>query len=75
MLKATKVDGIYETDPLINSNALKFKKLNFLEFLNKNLKVMDATSISLCMENKVPVIVFNLNLPGNIKKVILGEPI
>ena len=75
ILKATKVDGIYETDPLINSNALKFKKLNFLEFLNKNLKVMDATSISLCMENKVPVIVFNLNLPGNIKKVILGEPI
>ena len=75
MLKATKVDGIYETDPLINSNALKFKKLNFLEFLNKNLKVMDATSILLCMENKVPVIVFNLNLPGNIKKVILGEPI
>ncbi len=75
MLKATKVDGIYESDPLIDSNALKFKKLNFLEFLNKNLKVMDATSISLCMENKVPVIVFNLNLPGNIKKVILGEPI
>ena len=75
MLKATKVDGIYETDPLIDSNALKFKKLNFLEFLNKNLKVMDATSISLCMENKVPVIVFNLNLPGNIKKVILGESI
>jgi uridylate kinase len=75
MLKATKVDGIYETDPLIDSNALKFKKLNFLEFLNKNLKVMDATSISLCMENKVPVIVFNLNLPGNIKKVIWGESI
>lgn len=75
MLKATKVDGIYESDPLLNKKALKFKKISFLEFLNKNLKVMDATSISLCMENKVPVIVFNLNLPGNIKKVILGEPI
>ncbi len=75
ILKATKVDGIYESDPLLNTNALKFKKISFLEFLNKNLKVMDATSISLCMENKVPVIVFNLNLPGNIKKVILGEPI
>ncbi|MDD3655532.1 MAG: UMP kinase [Atribacterota bacterium] len=75
ILKATKVDGIYESDPLVNTNALKFKKISFLEFLNKNLKVMDATSISLCMENKVPVIVFNLNLPGNIKKVILGEPI
>ena len=71
ILKATKVDGIYESDPLLNKKALKFKKISFLEFLNKNLKVMDATSISLCMENKVPVIVFNLNLPGNIKKVIL----
>ncbi|HNR65739.1 MAG TPA: UMP kinase [Atribacterota bacterium] len=75
MLKATKVDGIYEKDPLLDSNALKYKKINFLEFINKNLKVMDATSISLCMENKVPVIVFNLNLPGNIKKVVMGEPI
>ncbi|MDD3538606.1 MAG: UMP kinase [Atribacterota bacterium] len=75
ILKATKVDGIYESDPLLNSKALKYKKISFLDFLNKNLKVMDATSISLCMENKVPVIVFNLNLPGNIKKVILGEPI
>lgn len=75
ILKATKVDGIYESDPLLNMNALKFKKISFLDFLNKNLKVMDATSISLCMENKVPVIVFNLNSPGNIKKVVQGEPI
>jgi len=75
ILKATKVDGIYESDPFTNINALKYKKISFLDFLNKNLKVMDATSISLCMENKVPVIVFNLNSPGNIKKVILGEQI
>jgi len=75
ILKATKVDGIYESDPLLNANALKYKKISFLDFLNKNLRVMDATSISLCMENNVPVIVFNLNLPGNIKKVLLGEPI
>ena len=75
ILKATKVDGIYESDPFLNANALKYKKISFLDFLNKNLRVMDATSISLCMENNVPVIVFNLNLPGNIKKVILGEPI
>lgn len=75
ILKATKVDGIYESDPLLNANALKYKQISFLEFLNKNLRVMDATSISLCMENKLPVIVFNLNLAGNIKKVILGEPI
>jgi len=75
ILKATKVDGIYESDPLLNANALKYKQISFLEFLNKNLRVMDATSISLCMENKLPVIVFNLNLAGNIKKVVLGEPI
>ena len=75
ILKATKVDGIYESDPLTDLNALKFKTISFLDFLNKNLKVMDATSISLCMENKVPIIVFNLNSPGNIKKVILGDPI
>lgn len=75
ILKATKVDGIYESDPFLNKNALKFEKISFLDFLNKNLRVMDATSISLCMENKVPIIVFNLNLPGNIKKVILGESI
>ena len=75
ILKATKVDGIYESDPLLNANALKYKKISFLDFLNKNLRVMDATSISLCMENNVPVIVFNLNVPGNIKKVLLGEPI
>ena len=75
ILKATKVDGIYEKDPLVDVNATKFKKISFLDFLNKNLRVMDATSISLCMENKVPVIVFSLNSPGNIKKVILGETI
>ncbi|MEA1939536.1 MAG: UMP kinase [Candidatus Caldatribacteriota bacterium] len=75
VLKATKVDGIYEDDPLLNKNAAKFKKLGFLEFLNKGLKVMDATSISLCMENNIPVIVFNLNLKGNMKRVIVGEKI
>jgi len=75
VLKATKVDGIYESDPMINKEAVKFNKLGFLEFLNKGLKVMDATSISLCMENNIPVIVFNLNLTGNIKRVILGEKI
>lgn len=75
VLKATKVDGIYESDPMINKEAVKFNKLGFLEFLNKGLKVMDATSISLCMENNIPVIVFNLNLNGNIKRVIMGEKI
>ncbi|MBN2395014.1 MAG: UMP kinase, partial [Candidatus Atribacteria bacterium] len=75
ILKATKVDGIYESDPMVNLNALKFEKISFIDFLTKQLKIMDATSISLCMENKVPVIVFNFNSPGNIKKVVLGEQI
>jgi len=75
VLKATKVDGIYESDPMVNKEAVKYTRLGFLEFLNKELKVMDATSISLCMENNIPVIVFNLNINGNIKRVILGEKI
>jgi len=75
ILKATKVDGIYESDPLKNSKAIKFNSLGFLEFLNKGLKVMDATSISLCMENNIPVIVFNLNTVGNIRRVVFGEKI
>ena len=75
VLKATKVDGIYESDPLKNSDAVKYSELGFLEFLNKGLKVMDATSISLCMENNIPVVVFDLYEKGNIKRVILGEKI
>ena len=75
ILKATKVDGIYESDPLINTKAVKFNKLGFLEFLNKGLKVMDATAISLCMENNIPVIVFNFNTGGNIRRVVFGEKI
>ena len=75
ILKATKVDGIYESDPLKNSKAIKFNSLGFLEFLNKGLKVMDATSISLCMENNIPVIVFNFNTLGNIRRVVFGEKI
>jgi uridylate kinase len=75
ILKATKVDGIYESDPLKNTKAIKFSNLGFLEFLNKGLKVMDATAISLCMENNIPVIVFNFNTIGNIKRVVFGEKI
>jgi len=75
ILKATKVDGIYESDPLKNTNAIKFNNLGFLEFLNKGLKVMDATSITLCMENNIPVIVFNFNTVGNIRRVVFGEKI
>jgi uridylate kinase len=75
ILKATKVDGIYESDPLKNSKAVKFNNLGFLEFLNKGLKIMDATAISLCMENNIPVIVFNFNTVGNIRRVVFGEKI
>lgn len=75
ILKATKVDGVYDSDPKKNPSAKRFEKLDFLEVLNRNLKVMDSTSISLCMDNKVPIIVFDLFTRGNMKRVILGENI
>jgi uridylate kinase len=75
ILKATKVDGVYSADPKTNPDAKKFKKIRFMDALKKNLKVMDATALSLCMDNNIPIIVFNLLQPGNIKKVVLGEPI
>ncbi|MCB9254669.1 MAG: UMP kinase [Bdellovibrionaceae bacterium] len=75
ILKATKVDGVYTDDPMINSNAKLFKELDYLDVLQKNLKVMDSTAISLCMDNDLPILVFNLNTPGNFKRVILGDDI
>ncbi len=75
VLKATKVDGVYEKDPVIFTDALKFDTIRFIEVLNKDLKVMDAPAISLCMENNIPIIVFNLKKEGNIEKVILGEKV
>lgn len=75
ILKATKVDGVYSSDPNINKGAKKFKKLSYIEVLKKGLKVMDATAVSLCMDNKLPIIVFNLLRSGNIKRVVLGEEI
>lgn len=75
ILKATKVDGVYSSDPLKNKRAKRFEHLTYIDVLKKGLKVMDATAISLCMENDIPVIVFNLFQKGNIKKVILGEKI
>lgn len=73
ILKATKVDGVYSDDPLINKKAKKFERLKYIDVLKKRLKVMDSTAISLCMDNDLPIIVFNLNKKGNIKKVVLGE--
>jgi len=75
ILKATKVDGVYSDDPMINKDAKKFSSLKYIDVLKKGLRVMDATAISLCMENKLPIVVFNLNKKDNFKKVILGEKI
>jgi uridylate kinase len=75
ILKATKVDGIYTADPVTDPTATKFDTLSYLDVLDRRLKVMDATAISLCMDNKLPIVVFNLREPGNMKRAILGEPI
>ena len=73
VIKATKVDGIYDKDPVKYSDAVKYETITYSEVLNKNLKVMDAAAISLCRDNKLPLIVFNSLVEGNIKKVVLGE--
>ncbi len=75
ILKATKVEGVYDDDPMINKKAKRFEELSYIEVLNRGLKIMDATAISLCMDNHLPVIVFNLTKKGNIKRVILGQKI
>lgn len=75
ILKATKVDGVYDSDPVVNPNARKFKKITYKEALNKDIKVMDSTAVSLAMDNRLPIIVFNLREQGNIKKVVQGETI
>jgi uridylate kinase len=75
ILKATKVDGVYDRDPMGDPKARKFARLTYIDVLQKNLKVMDATAISLCMDNDLPIVVFNLTRRGNILKVVLGEKI
>lgn len=73
ILKGTKVNGIYDGDPIINTKATMFDSLSYLDVLSKSLKVMDATAISLCMDNNLPIIVFNLNQVGNLKRIVSGE--
>lgn len=75
ILLAKKVDGVYDSDPNTNPNAIKFHSLSYIDILNKGLKVMDSTATSLCMDNAIPIIVFGLDHPENIKKVVLGENI
>ena len=75
ILKGTKVDGIYTADPMIDFTATKYDAISYLQVLERQLKVMDATAISLCMDNKLPIVVFNLLKPGNVRRVVMGEPI
>jgi len=75
ILKATKVDGVYNADPVKHKDAVKYSTLTYLDVLKMGLQVMDATATSLCMDNKLPIVVFDLTRRGNIKRVVLGEPI
>jgi uridylate kinase len=67
------VDGVYTADPMVDKSATKYDDISYLTVLERQLKVMDATAISLCMDNKLPIIVFNLRTPGNVRRVIMGE--
>jgi uridylate kinase len=75
ILKGTKVDGVYSADPMLDPSATKFATISYLQVLERQLRVMDATAISLCMDNKLPIVVFNLRKPGSIRQVVMGEPV
>jgi uridylate kinase len=75
ILKGTKVDGVYDADPVKNPNARMFERLTYLDVVNRGLRVMDTTAVTLCMDNNLPIVVFNLTKPGNLKRVLLGESI
>lgn len=75
IIKGTKVDGVYDSDPKINKDAKKYDQLSYLNVVQKRLKVMDSTAVTLCMENHLPIMVYNLTVNGNLKKLILGEKI
>jgi len=75
IIKGTRVDGVYDSDPERNPNAFKFQEISYLDVLKKDLKVMDMTAITLCKENSLPILVFNMNTPGNFKRLILGDSV
>jgi uridylate kinase len=75
IMKGTKVDGIYDADPMVKADATRIDRISYLQVLEQGLKVMDSTAISLCMDNRLPIVIFNLRTPGNIKRAISGEPI
>ena len=75
IMKGTKVDGIYDADPMIKLDAVRYDRISYQQVLERGLKVMDSTAISLCMDNRLPIVVFNLRTPGNIKRAVTGERI
>jgi len=75
ILKGTKVDGVYDKDPVLHPDAVKYEQLSYMDVIRGRLKVMDTTAVTLCMENNLPILVFNLKVPGNLMRVILGESI
>ena len=75
IMKGTKVDGIYDADPMVKRDAVRYDRISYQKVLEQGLKVMDSTAISLCMDNRLPIVVFNLRTPGNIKRAMSGEPI
>lgn len=75
IVKGTRVDGVYDSDPEKNPNAIKFPEISYIDVLKRNLNVMDMTAITLCRENKLPILVFNMNKPGNLKRLMMGEEI
>jgi uridylate kinase len=75
ILKGTKVDGIYSADPMIHAGAERYETISYLQVIERSLKVMDSTAVTLCMDNKLPIVVFNLRQAGNLRRVIMGEPV
>jgi uridylate kinase len=75
ILKGTKVDGVYTADPMLDKTATKYDSISYLQVLERQLRVMDTTAISLCMDNRLPIVVFNLRAAGSIRKVVMGEPV
>ena len=75
MHQATRVDGVYDTDPLTNPGAQRFAEISYSEVLTKNLRVMDASAVAMCRDNRMPIMVFNLNVYGNIMRMAMGEPV
>jgi uridylate kinase len=75
IIKGTRVDGVYDSDPEKNADAIRFPEISYLDVLKKDLRVMDLTAITLCKENKLPIIIFNMNIPGNLRRVIMGEAV